>query len=271
MVSGSQRPLHCRRHRASFAADVERIACGIICYSQQIAVASDAAGGVRREALPAVEFATTGVARGQRFRGNVDDYLITPGLIALGRWLWPKALTMTVAQRGFRHRRQGVGAALRESVFVYRRYRGNVIDCVLMFLFALRVDRGIERLQHDGAFLGRQPCADDEAAIVVVVIIQFTRGMTCHCLLALCETTNTAHDAAIRAHQFFDLGCGGVKREFEQFFFVDAVGDAGQRAHLGETEPAAFEGRAYRRQTFQCVRYADLFTRRIHADAAAPV
>ncbi len=118
VVSGSQRPLHCRRYRACFAADVERIALRIIDYPQQAAVAGDAAGGVRREALPAVEFATIGVARSQCFRGNVYNHLI-----ALGRWLWLGA----VAQCGFRHRRQGVGAALREPIFVCGRYRGNVI------------------------------------------------------------------------------------------------------------------------------------------------
>ena len=64
VVSGSQSPLHCRRHRARFAADVERIARGIIGYPQQAAVAGDAAGSIRREAWPAVEFATAGVARG---------------------------------------------------------------------------------------------------------------------------------------------------------------------------------------------------------------
>jgi hypothetical protein len=36
-------------------------------------------------------------------------------------------------------------------------------------------------------------------------------------------------------------------REFEQFCFVRVVGDAGQRAYLGEAELAAFERRACRR------------------------
>jgi hypothetical protein len=160
VVSGSQRPLHCRRHRASFAADVERIARGIIDYPQQAAVAGDAASGVRCEALPAVEFATTVLVRSQCFRGNVNNHLI-----ALGRWLWLGA--MTVMQRGFRHRHQGVGSALREPISVFGRYRGNVVYCIVISPGVLRVHRDIERLQHDGAFFGRQPREDDEAAILV--------------------------------------------------------------------------------------------------------
>jgi len=139
VVSGSQRPLHCRRHRARFAADVERIARGIIDYPQQATVAGDAAGSVRREARSVVEFSAAGVARGQRFRGNVDNHLI-----ALGRWLWLGA----VAQYGFRHCRQGVGAALREPIFVFGRYRGNVIRCVGIAPGVLRV---IQRDAHHTA------------------------------------------------------------------------------------------------------------------------
>ena len=49
-------------------------------------------------------------------------------LIALDRWLWLGA----VVQRGFRHRRQGVGVALREPISVFGRYRGNVVRCVVI-------------------------------------------------------------------------------------------------------------------------------------------
>ena len=69
-------------------------------------------------------------------------------------------------------------------------------------------------------------------------------------LITLGEATGAIIDATvyatIGAHQFFDLGGGGMKREVEQFRFVLRGGDAGQCAQLGEAELAAFEGRRYR-------------------------
>ena len=69
-VSGSQCPLHCWRHRACFTSDVERIARVIIGYSQQAAIAGDAAGGIRREALPAFESCRYRRQIFQRVRGT---------------------------------------------------------------------------------------------------------------------------------------------------------------------------------------------------------
>jgi hypothetical protein len=59
--------------------------------------------------------------------------------------------------------------------------------------------------------------------------------------------------------------------KFEQLRFIRAIGNAGQCAHLGKAELAAGKRRACRRQAFQRVRDADLFSRRVEADAAAPV
>ncbi|MDC1287024.1 hypothetical protein N8198_03995 [Gammaproteobacteria bacterium] len=50
--------------------------------------------------------------------------------------------------------------------------------------------------------------------------------MSSHGLLAFGEAAGVTLDTAIRAHQFFDLGGGGMKGEFEQFCFVSGVGDA---------------------------------------------
>jgi len=75
-IAGTQRPLHCRRYRACIAADIEWIAGDILGNVQQSAIASDAANRVRRQSLAIIEFATTVFIRGQRFRGNVDNYLI---------------------------------------------------------------------------------------------------------------------------------------------------------------------------------------------------
>ncbi len=60
-----------------------------------------------------------------------------------------------------------------------------------------------------------------------MVIVQFARGMTDPGLFTLGEATGATLDTAIRAHQFFNLGGGGVMREFEKFRFVRRVGDAG--------------------------------------------
>ena len=62
-------------------------------------------------------------------------------------------------------------------------------------------------------------------------------------MLTLGEPTDAAVYATIGAHQFFDLGGARMNREFKQFRLIYAVGDAGQRAYLGETELTAFECR----------------------------
>lgn len=49
-----------------------------------------------------------------------------------------------------------------ETVLGFGRYRGNVFSRVDTFFGGFRVDSGVECLQHHGAFLGRQPGADDE-------------------------------------------------------------------------------------------------------------
>jgi hypothetical protein len=82
-VPGSQRAPHCRRYRAGFAADVERVARGIVGYAQQATLAGDAAGGVWREALTAFEFAAVVFFSGKCFRCNVHHHLV-----AFGRWCW---------------------------------------------------------------------------------------------------------------------------------------------------------------------------------------
>ena len=75
-IARLQRPPHRRWHRTGLAADIEWIAGDILGNVQQAAIASDAASRVRRQSLAIIEFATTVFIRGQRFRGNVDNYLI---------------------------------------------------------------------------------------------------------------------------------------------------------------------------------------------------
>ncbi|MCP4769061.1 MAG: hypothetical protein GY875_22725, partial [Gammaproteobacteria bacterium] len=92
--------------------------------------------------------------------------------------------------------------------------------------------RGVERLQHDGAFFGRQPGANHEAAVVIIVIGQLTGSVLRRGALAFFE----APDMPIGAYQLFDLCRGGVTSEFEQFGFVLRVGDPGYGAQLGKAE-----------------------------------
>ena len=73
---------------------------------------------------------------------------------------------------------------------------------------------------------------DHEAAVFIVVVVQFTRGMLLCGMLALRATFN----APIGAHQLFNLRRGGVTGEIEQFLFVLRVGDPGHGAHLGKAE-----------------------------------
>ncbi len=67
------------------------------------------------------------------------------------------------------------------------RYRGNVFTDGFVRFSALRFHDGFECLEDDRACLGRQPGADDEAAIIVAVISQFASGMAGHGLFALGE------------------------------------------------------------------------------------
>jgi len=98
---------------------------------QQTAVTGDATHRVRRQALAIIEFAAAvAVVVSERFRANVHHDLIT---VSRGQ------LPGTVAQRGFRHRRQCVSTALCKPILYCGRYRGNVFGFRIRFL---RIHRG---------------------------------------------------------------------------------------------------------------------------------
>jgi hypothetical protein len=83
-----------------------------------------------------------------------------------------------VAQHGFRHCRQRVGAVLREAVFVCGRYRGNVICCLLISLFALSVQRGVDLRAQIGDFaferVGESACrAGAKTAVAGLHMVNF--------------------------------------------------------------------------------------------------
>jgi hypothetical protein len=164
-----------------------------------------------------IEFAAAvAVVVSERFRANVHH-----DLIPISR----RQLSGTVAQRGFRHRRQCAGSALCISlckrILNSGRYRGNVVG---LRITRLRFHRRVERLQHDSALVRRQPGANHQATLVIVVIAQLTGGVLRRGALAFFE----APDTSVGAHQFFDLRGGGVTREIEQFGFVIGIGDSGQ-------------------------------------------
>ena len=91
------------------------------------------------------ELATAGAVSGKCFRGNVHHDLIT---FRSGQ----RCGAMT--EHGFRQCRQRIGAALCEPIRGLGRYRGNVIGLYLILFRVARIHRGVERLQHDGAFFG---------------------------------------------------------------------------------------------------------------------
>jgi len=117
-VARLQGPAQRRRYGAGLAADIEWIACIVFRYPYQATVAGDTAHRIQRQALTVIELAEAGVVPGERFRGNVHH-----NLVALSRGQGLGAMT----QSGFRQCRQRIGAALRESLRGFGRYRGNVI------------------------------------------------------------------------------------------------------------------------------------------------
>ncbi|MCP4301218.1 MAG: hypothetical protein GY783_11585 [Gammaproteobacteria bacterium] len=76
----------------------------------------------------------------------------------------------------------------------------------------MRIHRGVEHLQHDSAPVSRQPGANYETAVVIVVIGQLSGCVLRRGALAFLE----ASDTPVGAYQFFDLRGGGVTREIKQ-------------------------------------------------------
>jgi hypothetical protein len=119
------------------------------------------------------------------------------------------------AARG--HGRFGVVETVRGRARCRRRFRGNVVREFLLAigtvaLAPLRIDRGMDRLHHQCALLGRKAHRDDHRTVILEVPAQCTLRVGAACASRLLQ----ALDVAIRAHQFLDMRCGAVARDHQQ-------------------------------------------------------
>ena len=130
----------------------------------------------------------------------------------------------------------------------------------------LEITRELDRLPHPGGLVGEQLRLDAHAAVVHHPLPRPALDgcwRDRHALLV-------AHHAADAAADRFEVRGGRVERHLEQGGLVGGIGDAGQRAHLGEGEARLRERAVDRRQVAERARDPDLLPRGVGREADAP-
>ena len=265
-VARMQRAAKRGRDAAGLAAEAERPAVPLE-HAHDRRVAREPARGFRRQGRAVVELAAPAViGPGQRVRVDVHQYLV------------PVPARACLLQAGgvrVRDRDESVGPRLRQRC--RRRSRGNVLGGVAGSRRRSRgnvgcrgslprglLSRGVERGHQQRALLGREPCPQQDGAVVVVVDaqppIRPPAGGG-----ALCR-----NDAAIAAQEPLELRRGRMPCEVEEIGLPLDVVHARERPHLRVAELALAERGPDQRKPAEPARHPHVLARGPGRDAALP-